>query len=150
MHFTMDVGIKTLQESLFESLEMEGKLKQWLPRLDRMTYEELPENGEWKGTTFTLHFRPGRKQRMIEGEIIAYRKPDLFGVRLYLPQTYLDVFFSLEEKQEETQLSCDCEVSMAVGGNALKTRLIAWKARRSLAVYLKNLKNIMEAQAASA
>ncbi|PTX59676.1 hypothetical protein C8P63_111111 [Melghirimyces profundicolus] len=150
MHLTLETGVQTSREHLFDCLETEGQLKQWVPRMQRLTYEEMPKEGSWKGALFTLHFGSGKKEQKVKGEIVAHRKPELFGVRLHLSHGILDLFISLEEADGEVTMSCDCEVSVAEGGNRLKARLMAWQIRRSLPVYLKSLKHIAESRPMSA
>lgn len=151
MHLTMETGMQTTQAHLFDCLETEGQLKQWVPRLYRLTYNQIPETGDWKGALFTLHFRSGKKEQQVHGEIVAYRKPELFGVRLYFEPTILDLFFGIQEEEEDrVHVTCACEISVGGKGNRLKAHLTAWQIRRAFSAYLKHLKNMVESQPLSA
>ena len=117
----------------------------------RMDYENMAEENSWNGTQFTLHLRPGRKVRMVRGEIVAYRRPELFGVRLYLrSNNIVDLFCDLKEEQGKVYLQCDCEVSNAEGVGGVMGRWSAWQVRRVLASRLKDLKSITEERSISA
>lgn len=145
MHLSMETYAQTTPEHLFDYLETEGQLKQWVPRLNRITYKYIPETGEWKSATFILHFRSGRKEQQVHGEVVAYRKSELFGVRLFFTHTILDVFFTLREEEEgQVQIICDCEISVGGSVNRLKARLDTWKIRRAFMAYFKYLKNRAE------
>lgn len=145
MHLSMETYAQTTPEHLFDYLETEGQLKQWVPRLNRITYKYIPETGEWKSATFILHFRSGRKERQVHGEVVAYRKPELFGIRLFFAHTILDVFFNIRQEEEgRVQITCDCEISVGEKGNRLKARLDTWQIRRAFFAYLKYLKSKVE------
>jgi uncharacterized protein YndB with AHSA1/START domain len=145
MHLSMETCIQTTQAHLFDCLETEGQLKKWVPRLIRITYKEMPKTGDWKGASFILHFRGGKKEQEVHGEVVAYRKPELLGIRLFFAHTILDVFFNIQQEEEgQLQITCDCEISIGEKGNRLKARLDAWQIRRAFSAYLRHLKNRAE------
>ncbi|MFC4077445.1 SRPBCC family protein [Salinithrix halophila] len=142
----MELKIATSRETLFAYLETEEGLKQWIGGLKEIALESSPESDEKKGTPFTLKLRSGRTDREIRGEIIAYRNPELFGVRLFLTHAIVDLFLDLEEEGNAVLLSCDCEIGVPEGTGFLRSRMTAWQFRRTLFSRLKGLKTITESR----
>ncbi|SDW44708.1 hypothetical protein SAMN05444487_103173 [Marininema mesophilum] len=145
MPITKEMKIKTTKEQLFNHLESVEQMKKWFGALEKIEIES-PTNEEeiCKGSLLSIGFRTRKVSKILHGEVVAYRKPELFGIRLHLPHVVVDLFFDLSLRKGVVLLQCDCEIGVPEGSSKLRAYLSSLQVRYLLYTRLKRLKSLAE------
>ncbi|SFS33082.1 SRPBCC family protein [Marininema halotolerans] len=150
MPTTLEFDIKATKEQLFTHLESEEHVKKWFETLEKLQIESVMHDGAIrKGSPLTMEVRSGKVSQTFQGEVIAYRKPELFGIRLQLTHIIVDLFIEFINKKNGVQLQCDCEIGIPEGANQVRARLRSWQVKHLLYTRLKRLKSIAEKEKVS-
>ena len=119
MDLTDSININAPIERVFESVADREEQKLWI---DGLVDVEL--TSEWNehnpiGTQFKQRLVKGRKQEEyeFEGEILAYEKPELYGIRIGNADFTAEIYYRLEEVAGGTRLNY--ETHMEFSGNMI-------------------------------
>jgi len=107
MKITSSTRIKTYIEEVFKFLLNEDKLKQWVDGLESVEYLFNMDEYNPVGAKFKLKISSEDKVNEYNGEIVAYDKPRLLAVKVFIDNIETGIIFNLESVLFGTKLNSE-------------------------------------------
>lgn len=111
MQYYYSQDISASPEHVFELLENEDKMKQWIPELVANEYPRGKNPDNPVGTKFIQKLKEGGRVQVYNGEVIAYTRNEHLGIKLGNHAFSVIVHYRLKPSQTGTRLEYSCESS---------------------------------------
>jgi uncharacterized protein YndB with AHSA1/START domain len=144
MNITYTMDIHAPIDKVFECIDNDELLKKWMHGLVEVVYVLEPDNNHPVGTKFTHKIKEGGKVREYDGEVIAYEKPSLLGVRLSPPMFTVDVYYRLSTIENGTRLHYECMLTYHNWFAKLIGSVFSWFSKKILHKQMNSLKELAE------
>lgn len=146
MNLSYQIEIEAPPELVFNLVSDIENLNQWMDGLIESEYISEFDTNNPLGVTFRQRASEMGQEIEYEGKIIAYEKPQCFGIRIANRNFTAEMNYHLTPIRTGTQLNYSAMMTI----NSFKYRLLASAfssmAEKGLARRLKNLKALAESQ----
>ena len=107
MDIACSIKIKTYIEEAFKFILNEDKLKQWIDGLENVEFLFNMDEYNPVGAKFKLKIDNKDKANIYNGEIVAYDKPRLLAVKIFIDNMEAGIIFNLESNLFGTKINCE-------------------------------------------
>lgn len=141
---TYTLDLKVPVERAFACVDDQEMMKIWMSGLVGNEYPNGRNMDNPVGTKFKQKIKEGGRVVEYDGEVIAYEKPRLLGVRIGNKSFVVDVHYRFEEISGGTRLNYECTLALNGFFAKLMGRLFAGFTRRILVKQMTALKALAE------
>ena len=132
-------------EVVFDCVDDDEKIRQWIPEVVEITYPDGEDRANPIGTRFKQKLKEGGRIAEYDGEVIAYDKPRHLGITLGNPSFQVEVHYRLSPVGDAaTQLDYDCQLSFAGWFYRLMGFLFFWLTKSIVRKQMAALKRLAE------
>ncbi|HYG62017.1 MAG TPA: SRPBCC family protein [Thermoanaerobaculia bacterium] len=144
MRFSYAVHIQAPMEEVFALLTDPEKTGLWTEGLEENVFPEGYDREHPVGTRFRQAIRESDLLSLYEGEVTAYERPGLYGVRLVNQRLAVDVVYRLAPDRNGTRLVYSADVRHASWLERLATRLFSHLTEGVIRNQMRRLKQVVE------
>jgi uncharacterized protein YndB with AHSA1/START domain len=116
-------AIRAPAARVFACIEDPALRKQWQAGLEKTVYSHRPEGEDPTGTRFTARIREGGRIAEYQGELTAYRKPELLEVLMGNDALTMRIRYGIEPLADDPQ-ACAVQVTLEVTPRSFLARLL--------------------------
>ncbi|WP_052807167.1 SRPBCC family protein [Risungbinella massiliensis] len=149
MSLPYTIDIEAPIEIAFHCVNDIEKIKIWMPELVRTDYIGDYDKENPVGTKFTQKLKEGGRVVGYAGEILAYDKPRLLGIRIGNTMFQVEVYYRFEPITTGTRLCYECNLFYQNWLAQTIGKLFEWLNRRILTKQLNALKQLAEKESKS-
>jgi uncharacterized protein YndB with AHSA1/START domain len=132
-------------EAVFEVVDSEEHVKNWLDGFVENIYEENFNRDHPIGAKFKQRLKEGGKIQEYDGEILSYKRPKELGMRLKHPSFSVDVYYRFSSVgNNQTRLDFECNLKMNSFLSKLMGSIFSWFTARILKKQISSLKKYAE------
>lgn len=147
MEYTLTQEINAPADVVFDYLNNDKKMKEWIPELMAIEYLTPHDPQQPKGSRFVQKLKEGGRVQTYHGEVTAYLKDKHLGVRLGNRIFEADVNYHLTEIATGTRLDYRCNVQYKGWLGRLIGKLFSGFMRRMARKQMARLKQVAETKA---
>jgi carbon monoxide dehydrogenase subunit G len=144
MKFTYTLDINAPMERVFACVTDDEKKKIWMEGVVGTEFPNGKDQENPVGTKFTQQIKEGRRIVEYDGEIIAYEKPHLLGVRVGNKMFSFDTYYRLAEQPGGTRLNYESQFVSASSLAKFMGKLFGWFTRKLVVKQMAALKKLAE------
>ncbi|MDF2646679.1 MAG: hypothetical protein K0Q73_2484 [Paenibacillus sp.] len=144
MQLTFTQDIKAPIEKVFACADEEEKQKLWMEGLVGTEYIGKYDPNQPVGTKFKQKIKEGGRVQEYDGEVTAYEKPRLLGVKLFNKMFSVDVRYRFTEISGGTRMQYDCELTFHHWIARLMGSLFGWFTKRIFRKQMQAFKSLAE------
>jgi hypothetical protein len=141
---TYMIDIEAPIHKVFECINNDELIKQWMHGLQEVIYVSELNKDNPVGVKFKHKIKEGAKIQEYDGEIIAYEKPNLLGVRISHSMFAIDVYYRLSTIENGTRLHYECMTTFQNWFAKLMGFLFSWFTKKILYKQMNSLKALAE------
>lgn len=112
MNIAMQVDIEAPLDTVWSFLDDPAKVPLWMPEVVEVSYPARYDRDNPIGTRFRQIVQEGGRKKTYLGDITAYEKPRLLGIRLGDGRLRLDVTYRLTPMGTGTRVDCQTKISV--------------------------------------
>jgi len=144
---TCELDIAAPLEFVFELVDDDDKLKEWMDGVEAISYPEGQNRSDPIGTPFRMRIREGGRAKDYDGRVVAYEKPHHLAITIGDSMFEMLVNYRFERGPGGTRLNYACEMTR---GNRF-VRVMGWLFRpltkRIVRKQMTALKSLAEREA---
>jgi uncharacterized protein YndB with AHSA1/START domain len=144
MHLTYSMEMRAPVEKAFSLVEDPEKLKLWMDGLQDTTYLNGHDPHNPQGAKFKQKIKEGGRVAEYDGEVIAYQKPHLLGVRIGNKHFAVDVHYRFAAVTGGTRLDYSCDLHKTSLLTWVMGFLFGWLTKRILRKQMRKFKELAE------
>lgn len=149
MSFTYSIVIEAPIAVTFDCVDGNEKIKRWMPELVSIDYIGDYDEENPVGTKFTQKLKEGRRIAEYAGEVLAYDKPRLLGIRIGNNMFQVEVYYRFAPIATGTRLLYECNILYKNWLSRSIGKLFEWLNRRILTKQMNALKLLAEKESRS-
>jgi uncharacterized protein YndB with AHSA1/START domain len=146
MKSTYSIDIAAPQNRVFEYVDEDDKVKEWVDGLMETSYPEGKNTDTPVGTKFKQKLKEGGRIKEYTGEVTKYDKPHLICIRLYDKMFTVDVCYRFTAIPQGTRLSYESEITFHNWFSRMMGKFFAGESQRILEKQMLKLKELAESK----
>jgi uncharacterized protein YndB with AHSA1/START domain len=144
LNHTYTLEIHAPIERAFACVDDAELMKIWMEGLVDTEYPDGIDKDHPVGTKFKQKIKEGGRVVEYDGEVLAYEKPRLLGVRIGNRMFSVDVFYQFEAIAEGTRLKYECRLTYHNVVAKMMGIMFGWLSKRILVKQMTALKALAE------
>jgi len=144
--YTLQIAAPT--ERVFDCVEDEQKILQWMEGVESITYPGGVKPPLPLGARSTVHIREGGRVNAYDSTVIAYDKPRHIAIHLGNAKFTMEVHYRLTPDNGGTRLDYTCDMVNPTLIARILSALFSWIAKSVLKKHMARLKALAESNAA--
>lgn len=133
---------------VFDCLEDDRKILQWMEGVESITYPGGAKPPQPLGARSTVHIREAGRVNAYDATVVAYDKPTHLAVHLGNRSFTMDVHYRLTAENGGTRLDYTCDMVNPTLFARVMNALFGWLATSILKKHMARLKALAESDAA--